>query len=228
MRKLLFLLIIVSSLNNLWSQNNYKIDSIVSVSIPGDAIKIDSISNNKTIIQFQSKVENSEFIVKKEFAENDSISIYKSNLPYDLKSLETYYKSLTKTYLQNSPFKLESEKLIEKDSLQAYHLTLKDSLKESTYEIEYFIVNNYIYLFECKTSGALQNDEKTAFFNSINIKYDQKLDQFMGKTEVEKTAFNLGYKLGYTIKKHPSYIWISLGAIAILIIGIIVFFVRKK
>ena len=228
MKKILLLFIIVILSNNLWSQNIYEIDSIISVNIPGEDIKIDSLKNNKIIIQFHSKVGNSEFIAQKELFESDSISIYDSNLPYDLKSLEKYYESLTKTYVKNSKFKLESEKLIEKDSLKGYHLKLKDSLNSSIYEIEYFIINKYIYSFEYKTSTELKNNEKETFFNSIKIKSDRKLNQFIGKTQVEKSAYNLGYKIGHTVKKHPSYLWIAGGIFLVFIVGIIVFFVRRK
>lgn len=227
MKKILFLFIIVISSNNLWSQNSCEIDSIISVTIPGDYIKIDSL-NSKIIIQFHSKVENSEFKAQKELFESDSISIYDSNLPNDIKSLEKYYESLAKTFVKNSKFKLESEKLIEKDSLTGYHLKFKDSLNSSIYEIEYFLINKYIYLFEYKTSAELKNNEKETFFNSIKIKSDKKLNQFIGKTQAEKSAYGLGYKIGYAVKKHASYLWIFGGIFLVFIVGIIVFFVKRK
>ncbi|MFO7720222.1 MAG: hypothetical protein R6W85_07265 [Gillisia sp.] len=227
MKKILLLCIIVISSNNLWSQNIYEIDSIISVKIPGEEIKIDSLKNNKIIIQFHSTIGNSEFLVQKELFENDSINIYDSNLPYDLKSLGKYYKSLAKTYVNNSKFKLESEKLIEKDSLKGYHLKFKDSSNSSIYEIEYFLINKYIYSFEYKTNTEFENIEKEPFFNSIKIKSDKKLNQFTGKTQVQKSAYNFGYKIGHTAKHHPSYLWIAVGGFLAFIVGIIVFFVRR-
>jgi hypothetical protein len=47
MKKIVLLCLIVISSINLWSQNNYQIDSIISISIPGQVIKIDSLQNNK-------------------------------------------------------------------------------------------------------------------------------------------------------------------------------------
>src|SRR4030065_267165 len=99
---------LISSIN-LWSQHIYEIDSIISVSIPGDYVKIDSLQNNKIIIKFHSKIGNSEFLAQKELFENDSIDLYDSNLPHDVKSLKKYYESLAKKYVKNSKFKLESE-----------------------------------------------------------------------------------------------------------------------
>lgn len=228
MKKILILCLIIISSNNLWSQKIYEIDSIISVNIPGEDIKIDSTKNNKIIIKFHSKVENSEFIAQKEFFESDSISLYDSNLPYDLKSLEKYYKSLADTYIKNYKFKLESEKLIEKDSLKGYHLKLKNSLNSSVCEIEYFLLNKNIYIFKYNTRIELKNNEKESFFNSIKINSDKKINQFSGIPQVQKSAYNLGYKIGYTVKNHPSYLWIAGGVFMILIVGIIVFFVKRN
>lgn len=118
--------------------------------------------------------------------------------------------------------------MIKKDSLKGYHLKLKDSLNSSMYEVEYFLINKYVYVFEYKTSAPLNTYEKDAFFNSIKIKYDKKLDQFIGKTQGEKTAYNFGYTFGKTLKNNPSYIWIAAGIFLLLITGIIIFFVRRK
>lgn len=65
MKKLLFLFLIVIASHNLWSQQTYELDSIVSVSIPGEAIKMDTLKNNKIILQFHSIIENSEFVAQK-------------------------------------------------------------------------------------------------------------------------------------------------------------------
>jgi hypothetical protein len=74
----------------------------------------------------------------------------------------------------------------------------------------------------------LKNNEKETFFNSIKIKSDNKFIQFIGKSQIEKSGYNLGYKIGHAAKKHPSYLWIAGGIFLILIVGIITFFVRKK
>lgn len=228
MKKLLFLFLIIIASHNLWSQQTYELDSIVSVSIPGETIKIDTLKNNKITLQFRSVIENSKFVAQKEMFENDSINIYESNLPSDLKNLETTYKTLAAAYSKNTSFKLESEKMIEKDSLKGYHLILQDSLNANIYEVEYFLINKYVYVFEHKTSAPLNTFEKDAFFNSIKIKYDKKLDQFIGKTQGEKTAYTYGYTFGKTLKNNPSYIWIAAGIFLMLIVGIIIFFVKKN
>lgn len=232
MKKILLLFIIVISSNNLWSQNIYEIDSIITIRLPGDDIKIDSIQNNKIILQFYSKVGNSEFLAQKELFENDSIDLYDSNIPYDLKSLKKYYESLAKTYVKNSKFKLDSKKMIEKDSLKGYHLKLIDSINFSVYEIQYFLINKNLYIFKYITTTVLKNNEKESFFNSIKIKSDKKTKQYSGKSPFEKSAYNLGYKVGYKIgyivKNYPSYLWIAGGIFLILIVGIIVFFIKRK
>ncbi|WP_415830500.1 hypothetical protein, partial [Gillisia limnaea] len=130
MKKILLLCLIIISSNSLWSQNNYEIDSIVSVSISGEDIKIDSLQNEKIAINFYSMIGNSEFSVQKELFENDSLSIYDSNLPYDLKSLEKYYETLAKNYVKSTNLKLESEKLIENNSFKGFHLRFTGAKKK--------------------------------------------------------------------------------------------------
>ncbi|WP_372744444.1 hypothetical protein [Lutibacter sp.] len=228
MKKLLLICVIIVLSNTVNSQNIYNLDSLVSVQIPGEVSKIDSLKNSLILIKYHSKVENSEFIAQKELFENDSIRIYNSNLPYDLKSLEEYYQSFAKSYIKNGSFKIESEKLIEKDSLNGYHLNLKDSINNTIHKIEYFLVNKNLYVFEYKTSSQLIPTEKDVFFNSIKLKSAKKSSQFLGKSPTEKTAYNLGYKFGYVIKHHPSYIWIAGGIFLTLLIGIIVFFIKRK
>jgi hypothetical protein len=184
------------------------------------------ITKNK--IQFHSKIGNSEFLAEKELFENDSISMYDSNLPSDLKSLEKLYETLAQNYAKNFQFKIESGKLIEKDSLKGYHLKLTDSINYSINEIEYFLLNKNIYLFKYKTPIELKNNEKERFFNSVKIYSDKKINQFLGIPSVQKSAYNFGYKIGSTVKKHPSYLWIAGGLFMILIIGIIVFYIKRK
>lgn len=228
MKKILLICLIVISTNNLWSQNIYELDSIISVNISGDDIKIDSLKNDKLKIQIYSKVGSSEYLAQKSQYENDSIKTYDSKLPYDLKSLEKLYKLFASDFAKNALLKLDSEKLIEKDSCSGYHLKLSDSINNSIYEVEYFLLDKNIYLFKYNTTTELDNDKKELFFNSIKINSDKKVNQFLGRAPFEKSAYNLGYKIGYTAAKHPSYLWIAGGLILILVVGIIVFFVRRK
>ncbi|WP_156798604.1 hypothetical protein [Gillisia limnaea] len=228
MKKILLLCLIIISSNSLWSQNNYEIDSIVSVSISGEDIKIDSLQNEKIAINFYSMIGNSEFSVQKELFENDSLSIYDSNLPYDLKSLEKYYETLAKNYVKSTNLKLESEKLIENNSFKGFHLRFTGAKKNSIYEVEYFLLNRNIYIFSYKNTVKSDENDSEQFFNSIKINSDKKISQFLGKSAIGKSAYNLGYKVGYTVAKHPSYLWIGGGLILILITGTIVYFVRRK
>ncbi len=229
MKKILLICLIVISSNNLWSQNIYVIDSIISIDIPGQDIKIDSLQNKKNKIQFKSKIGNSEFLAEKTLFENDSISNYNPYLPYDLKSLEDFYEILAQHYVKNSKFKLDSEKLIEKNNFKGYHLTLIDKIDNGIYEIEFFFLNKNLYLFSYKNNVEFDLNDNDKYFNSIQIKSSNRISQFLDKSLNKKSvAYNLGFKIGYTAAKNPSYIWISAGLILILIIGTIVYFVRRK
>jgi len=230
MKKILLLILICS--NNLWSQSNdfntYELDSIISVNIPGENVKIDSLENNEYIIQIYSKIGNSEFTAQKELFVNDNINAYDSYLSYDLKSLEKQYKILVNEFINDSNYKLKSENLIEKDNYKGYHLKFTDSLNNSIYEIEYFLFNKNIYSFFYKNTAEFDKNDIELFFNSIKINSSKNISQFSGKSPSEKSAYNLGYKIGHALKKHPSYLWMAGGIILIFIIGIIVFFVKRK
>lgn len=228
MKKIVLLCLIVFSSINIWSQNNYQIDSIISINIPSKDIKIDSLQNEKNKIQFQSKLGNSEFLVEKELFENDSISIYHSELPYDTKSLEKYYVTLSENYVKNSTYNLESENLILKNNFKGYHLKLTDTENNNIYELKYFLFNKHLYLFSYKNTVDFNKNEKDIFFNSIKIKESKYITQISGKSPSYKSGYNVGYKIGSTFKKHSSTFMILGGLILILIIGIIVYFVRRK
>lgn len=226
MKKILLLLLIFISSTNLWSQTNYEIDSIILVNIPGKIIKIDTLINET--IKFQSKVGNSNFSAKRKLFENDSISIFDSELPYDSESLEKYYETLANDYTKNTNLKIESKELIKKNSFKGYHLKLTDSKNNSIYEIEYFLLNKKVYLFSHRNTTESNKIENDNYFNSITINSDKEIYQFSGKSPFEKSAYNLGYKFGYTLAKNPSFLWIAGGLFLFLVIGVIIYFVRRK
>jgi hypothetical protein len=226
MKKKILLCLILISVNTLCSQNNYEIDSLVSVNIPGKDIKIDTLLNEN--LKFQSNIENSEFSVQKELIENDSISGIDSKLPYDLESLENYYRTLANDFVNGTNLNLEFEKIIKKNNFKGYHLKFSDINSNSIYEIEYFILNKKFYLFSYINDKESDRNDNDIFFNSIKINSNKKITQFSGKSPIEKSAYNLGYKIGYTAAKHPSYLWIAGGLILLLVIGIIVYFVKKR
>lgn len=226
MKKILLICLILVSANNLWSQKTYQLDSLISVSIPGDDIKIDSLKSEKHEIIIYSKTESSEYFAEKRQFVSDSTSSYSSELPYDLKSLDKLYKAFAIDFSKKHLLKIETEKLIEKDSCNGYYLKLSDSLNNVS-ELEYFLLNKNIYLFKYNSTSDLDNDEKELFFNAIKINADQRINQFTGKTPIEKSAYNIGYKIGHAIAKHPSYLWIAVALIVIFVLGIIFLIVKK-
>jgi len=228
MKKILILCLIIISSNSLWSQKIYEIDSIISFKIPDEDIKIDSLKNGMIQIQFHSKIGNAEYLAKKELFENDSINSFDSELPYDSKGLEKFYKTLGTKYVKSTNLKLEYKELIEKNNFKGFHLKFTDTKNNSIYEIEYFLLNKNIYTFSYRNTTEYDKDDSYKYFNSIKIISDKNIYQFSGKSPIEKSAYNLGYKIGYTAAKHPSYIWIAGGLILFLVIGIIVYFIRKK
>lgn len=230
MKKTITLCLLLVASIQLWSQNDefikYEIDTIVSVNLPGEISKTETPHGKKTKILLTAKSGISQFNVEKNLFESDSIGIYESNLPYDLESLKVTYKNLAKEYVQKSNLKFISEAIIENGEYTGYHITFNDE-NGGIFEVSYFLLNKYIYVFSYKNYTGTNKADIDSFFDSISINSLKNIRQFIGKSPTGKTAYSFGYKIGRIAKTNPAYLWIGGGIILILLIGFVVFIVKK-
>lgn len=215
MRKIILLLTLVLTTNFLSAQNqewlSYDLDSIISIEMPNDVFELDTIAQGIRMHQIYSHKENSTFIVQKALLEKENQNEDLSKLPYDLKSLKEQYNGVIDGISSEIPYELESKELIEKDKYKGYRLKFKDSLNNPTYEVEFYLLNKHLYSFFYVSLENFDTNEKDLFFNSIRINTDQKISQYLGKSQ--------SYRIGYVFGKYFFYI---------LIFGVIIYFITRK
>lgn len=216
MRNIILLLAFLLSINILYSQDTewtkYDLDSIISLDMPGDVFEMDSIINGIKMLQIFSRSENLAFVAQRALLEKNTKNGNLSRLPYDLKSLKEEYKGIMNGMIESIPYEYESKELIKKNGFTGYRLRFKNSMNDSIFEVEIYILNRYAYSFLFSGSKNLHENEKKLFFESIVINPNREVSQYLGKSK--------GYRVGYVFGKYFFYI--------LLIAGIIYFVVRSK
>lgn len=216
MKKLLLLLALVLTSFCLLSQKNvwlnYDFDSIISNKMPAEVFEIDTIMKGMRIYQVFAHTENATFIVQKSLFENESQNKELSRLPHDLEGLDKLYNETTNGIVQSIPFDLKLNESIDNGTFKGYRLRFQDSLNNSTYEIELYLLNRHLYSFYYVSLGDFDYNEKDLFFNSIRINTDEKISQFLGKSP--------SYRRGYLFAEYSLPI--------LIIVGLIFFFVRRR
>lgn len=217
MKKHLFLLIALLSINSLFSQkndwNNYKLDSIVSINLPGETYELDTVLQSKKLHMLYSNLENSKFVSMNILYESKNINKNLSELPSDINSLNKFYIGVVKGMAEKIKDKLYLKEFITRNGFKGYRLLYKDSHGSSTYKTDIFLLNNYLYTFTYANLIDFDDVESELFFNSISINKKQKITQFGETSKAEK--------MGYAYGKIASYV-------ILITIGLVVYLNSRK
>ncbi|RZS93339.1 hypothetical protein [Aquimarina brevivitae] len=221
---LLFLLLSFTA----FCQQTLTIDKYVSVDMPYPINKEGSIEDGN-IAYFTNKPDGT-FLVRRELAEDKGINSYESSLPYNLESLENYYKNKAVEYTDSDQLQIESENVIDIQGFKGYQIIYKDTLKNTLSKVKYILLNKNFYSFLYQRAEYQNTSDANTFFNSINVTKGTGVSQFYGKSPQAKKSYNLGKKIGSFGAKNPL---VSLGALVlviivlVLIIGTIVYATKK-
>jgi len=200
MKKKILIVLLILTFSSTFSQDvdwyEFDLDSIITVDLPEKEIfELDTVMKGVPIYQMFNYIENSVFIAQKTELEQNDSNENLSSLPYDLKSLNSYYQELSKGIVRTIPYKIDTIVEFKNKELFGYKLKFIDSLNSPVYEIDMFIINKHLYSFIYSNEVAFNQTEKKYFLNSFTIKDNTKINQFMG----DSISYKIGYLLGNNI-----------------------------
>jgi hypothetical protein len=202
----LFLLFIFS--NCILAQT--KIDKNISIKIPEKVQKLDTISNNTSVLAYYSKNENDSYIIMKEskiLRENE-----KNVLDEDLKSLQKKYDQIISSQIDamsKNGFVFKDSTQVKINNLIGYSLIYKgiDSGNKSA-ESKVLYINGSTYIITYSKVKNFNEVNKNNFFNSLRITNSDELKQIDEET-------SLSYMYKYVL-------------LLVLLIGLVLYYKRRK
>jgi hypothetical protein len=202
----LFLLFIFS--NCILAQT--KIDKNISIKIPEKVQKLDTISNNTSVLAYYSKNENDSYIIMKEskiLRENE-----KNVLDEDLKSLQKKYDQIISSQIDamsKNGFVFKDSTQVKINNLIGYNLIYKgiDSGNKSA-ESKVLYINGSTYIITYSKVKNFNEVNKNNFFNSLRITNSDELKQID-----EETSLSYMYKYVFLL---------------VLLIGLVLYYKRRK
>ena len=157
--------------------------------LPDEMFVMDTTMRGIKIHTLFSKVNNSTFIAQKTQFEDDDINKNLSELPYDSASLEKVYNGVIEGMVNRLAKKLKSKESVTYDTFKGYHLAFADSTGILTYEVEFYLLNNYLYSLIYTNNVDSSSVESDRFFKSLKIMKTANVTQFAGQEP--------GYRFGY-------------------------------
>lgn len=182
MKKYIFLLYLLLFLSNCVLAQT-QIDKNISIKIPETVQKLDTISNNTSVLAYYSKNENDSYIIMKEskiLRENE-----KNVLDADLKSLQKKYHEIIASQIDA----MSKNGFVFKDSIQikinnflGYKLIYNDihSDKQNAESILLYL-NGSTYVINYSKVKIFNEKHKNAFFDSLRIENVDTLQQIVDK-----------------------------------------------
>src|SRR5690606_7832172 len=202
-----------------FSQNNegstYKFDSIVSLSVPKNFHKTDTLVDGVKIHQIRFKTNTYNFIAQKVLFQDESQKESLSRLPYDETSLLDEYSRVIAGMKNKIPYTFKNKTLVEKEDFKGYNLKFVNKLDSLAYEVEFYLLNKNLYTFYYASETHFDAQVKDSIFNSIKINTHYDISQYLGKPPK--------YRIGYVI---ATYFFLTL-----ILIGCIIYLIkiyRKK
>lgn len=165
-----------------------QIDKNISIKIPNKVQKLDTISNNTSVLAYYSKNENDSYIIMKEskvLRQNE-----KNILDKDLKSLKQKYAQIIASQIDamsKNGFVFKDSTQVKINDLIGYNLIYYDLNSENkNAETKILYVNGSTYIITYSKVKKFSEMNKNAFFNSLRINNPDDLKQM----EEKSTASN--------------------------------------
>lgn len=198
-----------------FSQNNegstYKFDSIVSLSVPKNFFKTDTLVDGVKIEQIRFKTNSYNFIAQKVLFQDESQKESLSRLPYNEASLLDEYSRVIAGMKNRIPYTFKSKTLVEKEDFIGYNLKFANKLDSLAYEVEFYLLNKNLYTFYYASETQFDKNVKDSILNSITINTNHDISQYLGKPPK--------YRIGYVI---ATYFFLSL-----MLVGFIIYLIKN-
>ena len=104
-----------------------------------------------------------------------------NELPYNIESLYKHYNDYSDELKDLMPYPFHRVDTIKNGEYLGFYLSFIDSVGQSTLDVQYFILNNYLYSFMYKNTEDFHIGERLYFFNSISIT-SNNITQYWGKS----------------------------------------------
>jgi hypothetical protein len=211
-----FKLIILTLFLNYSVQGQTKVDECISINIPGDVIKLDTIVKKISLLQYYSKNETEAYMIQR--LEIDSKESELNSLPSDLKSLRKTYHEILRGQIRSmkeAGFEFRDSTEFKIDKYFAYNIAYhRPESGTQNAESNIIMLNENAYISTYINRTDFNETNKNEFLNSIKIDSINNPRQMIGNSA--------GFKSGYIIGKIFIY--------GLFIFGIIYFIrqLRKK
>lgn len=187
--KQLILLTFLLYITSVEAQENwleYQLDSIITVSLPGEVYELDTIMENIEMYQIFSNLGNSTFVVQKTLFEKENQDEKTSNLPYDSESLNKQYQDVIRGIEGEISYTLVNTRQRKKDGFEGYQLLFEGDNSNINCEVRFYLLNKYLYTFFYLNEIDFDKLEQQRFYNSIQINTDYEISQFLGVSMLER------------------------------------------
>jgi hypothetical protein len=171
------------------------LDGLVSINIPGEVVKLDTIIKNIRLLQYYSQNNTETYFIQK--VQLGSKENELNNLPYDLNSLRKSYKDILDGQMKSmreSGYELRDSTEIKIAGYLAYNFSYnKKETGLKSAESNVIILNDDAYVATYFNETDFNEINRTNFLKSLEIDPIKKPSQMIGNSR--------GYKTGYIIGK---------------------------
>jgi len=189
-----------------------EVDEYVSINIPGNVIKLDTIAQRLHVLNFHSENETETYLIQR--IEIDSKESELNGLPYDLNSLKKTYQDIIRGQLkgmEKTDFSFKDSTEIKIDKFIGYKIRYNNSdTGMQNAESNILILNEYAYVAIYVNGTDFNDINKNKFLNSLKVNEANNPRQMIGNPS--------GFKVGYILGKLFFY--------GLLIFGVI-FLIKK-
>ena len=189
--KILFLLFL--GLNYLHAQdtiwNEYAIDTLITISMPGDPQFINQpTEEGENIQEIITNPGNALFSIKRlPLNTNKTSPLY--IYPHNKGSLIDFYRAVVSQAAEATDLKLHSKRKTTYKGLIGYTWQYNNKEKQPAIITTAYLLNNNIYIFQYHTNGYYIESDKNKFFNSMEIHSPKEVDQYPGKLAKNETEY---------------------------------------
>ena len=171
-----------------------KLDEFVSINIPGEVTKLDTIIENVRLLQYYSQNNTETYFIQKIQLGSEENDL--NNLPYDLNSLRKSYIDIFDGQMKSmgeSGYELKDSTEIKIDNYIAYDFIYNNKKTgRKSVESNVIILNDDAYLATYFNEIDFNENNKTDFLKSLTIDSIKKPSQMIGNSR----SFVTGYLAG--------------------------------
>ncbi|WP_438426218.1 hypothetical protein [Aquimarina macrocephali] len=171
-----------------------KVDEYISINIPGNVSKLDTIAQGLYILNFHSENETEAYLIQR--MKIDSKQSELNNLPSDKKSLKESYKAITRGQIkkmEKAGFHLRDSTEFKIDDFIGYKVSYNDSETGiQNAETNTLILEEFFYVATYINGTNFNKKNKNEYLNSLKINYANGPRQMRGNSQWFKTGYILG------------------------------------